>query len=131
MKRGRDMALFDGLMGNASQVNLTEVQREYAQIHAAQETIERAYKPIRAKFIFTDKRLILVDKQGLTGKKTEYHSIPYKSISHYSVETAGHFDLDAELCIYISSSTLPVKKTFNKSVNIYEVQAVLSQYILK
>jgi hypothetical protein len=131
MKRGKDMALFDGLMGNASQVNLTEVQREYAQILAPQEKIERAYKLIRDMFIFTDKRLILVDKQGLTGKKTEYHSIPYKSISHYSVETAGHFDLDAELCIYISSSTLPVKKTFNKSVNIYEVQAVLSQYILK
>jgi hypothetical protein len=72
-----------------------------------------------------------VDKQGLTGKKMDYHSIPYKSISHYSVETAGHFDLDAELCIYISSSTIPLKKSFNKSVNIYEVQAVLSQYILK
>jgi len=72
-----------------------------------------------------------VDKQGLTGKKTDYHSIPYKSISTYSVETAGHFDLEAELCIYISSSTMPLKKTFNKSVNIYEVQAVLSQYILK
>lgn len=63
------MALFDGLMGNASQVNLTEVQREYAQILAPQEKIERAYKLIRDMFIFTDKRLILVDKQGLTGKK--------------------------------------------------------------
>ncbi|WP_339316831.1 PH domain-containing protein [Paenibacillus sp. FSL R10-2734] len=125
------MALFDGLMGNASQVNLAEVQREYAQILAPQEKIERAYKLIRDMFIFTDKRLILVDIQGLTGKKTDYHSIPYKSISHYSVETAGHFDLDAELRIYISSSTMPLKKTFNKSVNIYEVQAVLSQYILK
>lgn len=125
------MAIFDGLLGNASQVNLAEVQREYAQILAPQERIERAYKLIRDMFIFTDKRLILVDKQGLTGRKTDYHSIPYKSISHYSVETAGHFDLDAELCIYISSSTVPLKKTFNKSVNIYEVQAVLSQYILK
>jgi len=45
--------------------------------------------------------------------------------------TAGHFDLDAELCLYISSSAAPVKKTFNKSVNIYEVQSVLSQYVLK
>ncbi|KGE18916.1 PH domain-containing protein [Paenibacillus wynnii] len=124
------MALFNGLLGNASQVDISEIKRDFAQILAPQEKIERAYKLIRDMFIFTDKRLIMVDKQGVTGKKTEYHSIPYKSISHYSVETAGHFDLDAELCIYVSGGSMPLKKTFNKSVNIYEVQAVLSQYIL-
>ncbi|MFF2908878.1 PH domain-containing protein [Paenibacillus sp. NPDC057934] len=125
------MALFDGILGNASQVDLAEVRKEYGQILILDEKIERAYKLVRDMFIFTDKRLILVDKQGMTGKKTEYHSVPYKSISHYSVETAGHLDLDAELCLYISSSTIPIKKTFNKNVNIYEVQLVLSQYILK
>jgi len=52
---------------------------------------------IRALFVFTNKRLILVDKQGLTGNKVEYHSLPYRIITHFSVETAGHFDLDAEL----------------------------------
>ncbi|ANF96608.1 PH domain-containing protein [Paenibacillus bovis] len=124
------MGIFDGWLGNASTVNLSEAQQEYASIMAPGEQVERAYKLVRDMFIFTNKRLILVDKQGITGKKTEYHSIPYKSISHYSVETAGHFDLDAELCIYISSSTVPIKKTFNKSVNIYEVQSVLSYYIL-
>ncbi|WP_017814968.1 PH domain-containing protein [Paenibacillus shenyangensis] len=124
------MGIFDGWLGNASTVNLSEAQQEYASIMAPGEQIERAYKLVRDMFIFTNKRLILVDKQGITGKKTEYHSIPYKSISHYSVETAGHFDLDAELCIYISSSTVPIKKTFNKNVNIYEVQSVLSYYIL-
>ncbi|ETT47260.1 MULTISPECIES: PH domain-containing protein [Paenibacillus] len=125
------MAIFNGLLGNATQVELGEVQREYGRILAPNEKIERAYKLVRDMFIFTDKRLILVDKQGMTGKKTEYHSVPYKSITHYSVETAGHFDLDAELCLYISGAGLPLKKTFNKSVDIYEVQAVLSQYILK
>lgn len=125
------MAIFDGLLGNASQVDLPAVQKEYGSLLIQGEKIERAYKLVRDMFIFTDKRLILVDKQGMTGKKTEIHSVPYKSISHYSVETAGHLDLDAELCLYISSSTVPIKKTFNKNVNIYEVQTVLSQYILK
>jgi len=54
-------------------------------------------------FIFTNKRLILVDKQGITGKKIEYFSVVYKSISRFSIETAGNFDLDAELKIWISS----------------------------
>ena len=52
---------------------------------------------IRDLFVFTNKRLILVDKQGLTGNKVEYHSLPYRTITHSRVETAGHFDLDAEL----------------------------------
>ncbi|MCY6371169.1 PH domain-containing protein [Clostridium ganghwense] len=125
------MGLFDGLMGNASEVNMGDVQKEYAHILASTERIEKAYKLIRDMFIFTNKRLILVDKQGMTGKKIEYHSIPYKTITHFSIETAGHFDLDAELKIWISGSQMPIEKQFNKSLNIYEVQTVLAEYVLK
>lgn len=125
------MGLFDGMMGNASEVNPTEAQREFARILAKDERIEKAYKLIRDLFIFTNKRLILVDKQGLTGKKVEYHSIPYKSITHFSIETAGSFDLDAELKIWISGNALPLQKQFNKNLNIYELQTVLAEYVLK
>ena len=67
--------------------------------------------------MFTDKRFVLVDKQGITGNKIEYHSIPYKSITHFSIETAGTFDLDAELKIWISGTAAPVQKKFNKSLS--------------
>ncbi|MTK14241.1 MAG: PH domain-containing protein [Clostridiaceae bacterium] len=125
------MGLFDGLMGNASEVNIQEVQKEFSNILSSTESIEKAYKLIRDMFIFTNKRLILVDRQGVTGKKVEYHSIPYKSITHFSIETAGNFDLDAELKIWISGTQLPVEKQFNKSLNIYELQSVLAEYVLK
>ena len=125
------MGLLDGMRGNASEVNIQEVQKEYSNILANAESIEKAYKLIRDMFIFTNKRLILVDKQGFTGKKVEYHSIPYKSITHFSIETAGSFDLDAELKIWISGMTQPIQKQFNKSLNIYELQCVLSSYVLK
>lgn len=125
------MGLLDGLMGNASEVKIEVVQKEYANILSSTEKIEKAYKLIRDMFIFTNKRLILIDKQGVTGKKVEYHSIPYKSITHFSIETAGHFDLDAELKIWISGSHVPLEKQFNKSLNIYEVQSVLAEYVLK
>ncbi|AWX56702.1 MULTISPECIES: PH domain-containing protein [Brevibacillus] len=124
------MGLLDGLMGNASEVNIADVQREYAQILAKNENIEKAYKLIRDMFIFTNKRLILVDKQGITGRKIEYHSIPYKSINHFSIETAGNFDLDAELKIWVSGSAVPIQKQFNKNLNIYHIQSVLAEYIL-
>jgi Bacterial PH domain len=125
------MGFFDGMLGNAAEVNPEEAQREFARILAVNEKIEKAYKVIRDLFIFTNKRLILVDKQGLTGKKVEYHSIPYKSITHFSIETAGSFDLDAELKIWISGNALPLQKQFNKNVNIYEIQTVLAEYVLR
>jgi len=52
---------------------------------------------VRDGFLFTNRRLILVDKQGLIGKKVEYQSTPFKNVIRFAVETAGTFDLDAEL----------------------------------
>jgi hypothetical protein len=124
------MGLLDGMMGNASEIEVSEIEDDFGQVLAEGESIERAYRLIRDLFIFTNKRLLLVDKQGLTGNKVEYHSLPYKSITHFSVETAGHFDLDAELKIWISGSQMPIQKRFNKNLNIYEVQSVLAGYVL-
>ena len=123
------MGLLDGLLGNASEIDVSEVGGDFAQVLAPGERVEKAYQLIRDLFVFTDKRLILVDKQGLTGK-IEYHSLPYKGITHFSVETAGHLDLDAELKIWISGSSMPIQKQFNRNLNIYEVQSVLAGYVL-
>ncbi len=71
-----------------------------------------------------------MDKQGFTGNEVEYHSLPYRSITHFSVETAGHFDLDAELKIRISRNPMPIQKRFNKNLSIYEVQSVRAGYVL-
>ncbi|MFF2755568.1 PH domain-containing protein [Psychrobacillus sp. NPDC058041] len=125
------MGLFDGLMGNASELELDKVEKELEELLATSEKVEHAYKLIRDLIVFTDKRLLLIDKQGMSGKKVEYHSIPYKSIIHFSIETAGTFDLDAELKVWLSGSPTPVQKKFNKSLNIYKVQSVLAQYVLK
>ena len=101
------------MLGNAAKIDLAKVQREFSQILADGEVVEHAYQLIRDYFVFTDKRLVLVDKQGMTGSKIEYHSIPYKSITHFSIETGGAFDLDAELKIWISGMTAPVQKQFS------------------
>ncbi len=85
---------------------------------------------MRDLFVFTQCRLILVDKQGITGKKVGYHSVPYKSISQFSVETAGRFDLDSELKIYISSNPHPITKEFKKGTDIVQLQKLLATYIL-
>lgn len=126
------MGLFSALLGNAGAVSQEELQRKYGDLLTTGEEIELGFKLVRDTFIFTTKRLILVDIQGITGSKTEYTSIAYKSISRFSIETAGTFELDAELKIWISSEALPsIKKQFNKSVNVYEVQRVLAHHVLK
>jgi hypothetical protein len=125
------MGLLDGMMGNASKIDAAKIQDEFERILAPHERVEHAYQLIRDYFVFTDKRLVVVNKQGITGSKVEYHSIPYKSITNFSIETGGTFDLDAELKIWISGSALPIQKQFNKKLSIYEVQAVLASYVMK
>lgn len=125
------MGLFSSLLGNAGVAQPNELTNEYGNLLTDGESIEIGFKLIRDVFIFTNKRLILVDKQGLTGKKVEYMSVVYKSISRFSIETAGHFDLEAELKIWISSEVNPsVTKKFNKQVNIYDLQKVLANHVL-
>lgn len=126
------MGLLSAILGNAGTISQAELTKQYGQLLTEGEEIELGFKLIRDTFIFTSKRLILVDKQGLTGSKTEYKSIAYKSISKFSIETAGTFDLEAELKIWVSSEVQPsITKQFNKSVNVYDVQKVLAHHILK
>ncbi len=126
------MGLFSALIGNAGAIGQEELQKDYGKLLIDGEEIELGFKLVRDLFIFTTKRLILIDKQGVTGSKVEYKSITYKSISRFSIETAGTFELDAELKIWISSEQLPsIKKQFNKSVNVYDVHKVLATHVLK
>jgi len=125
------LGLLDGVLGNAWKIDAGRIQDEFSRILAPNEVVEHAYQLIRDYFVFTNKRLVLVDKQGLTGSKVEYHSIPYKSIIHFSIETAGHFDLDAELKIWLSGTPAPIQKQFNKKLSIYELQSVLANYVLR
>lgn len=125
------MGIFSSLLGNAGSVNQEDLIKQYGQLLIDGETVELGFKLIRDTFIFTSKRLILIEKQGITGSKVEYKSIAYKSITRFSIETAGTFELDAELKIWVSSELNPsVVKQFNRSVNVYDVQKVLAYHIL-
>ena len=126
------MGLLSGLMGNASQKNVDKVERDLEDILAPGEQVTLAFSLIRDLIVFTEFRLILVDKQGVTGKKTSYKSLPYRSISRFSVETSGHFDLDAELKIWVSSAVEPSEVLQFKSDNsVIEIQQALASAVFK
>jgi hypothetical protein len=119
------MGLLDGLLGNASEIDVNEVSEELAPIIADTESIQQVFKEIRDMYVFTNKRLLLIDKQGLTGRKVDYHSIPYRAITQFKVETAGHFDLDAELKIWVSGQAEPVEKELKKDT-VVGIQKMLA-----
>ena len=126
------MGLLSGLMGNASQKNVDKVERDLEDILVPGEQVTLAFSLIRDLIVFTEFRLILVDKQGVTGKKTSYKSLPYRSISRFSVETSGHFDLDAELKIWVSSVVEPSEVLQFKSDNsVIEIQQALASAVFK
>lgn len=123
------MGLLSGLLGNAAEADVADVEKTLERVLADDERVERAFQLVRDLLIFTNHRFILVDRQGLTGKKTTYHSIPYRAITNFAVETAGHFDLESELKIWISGQVTPVQKQFTRGKTIFEVQKALATYV--
>ena len=125
------MGLLSGILGNASEVDADKVEKDLEAILADGEDVQKAFQLIRDLVILTDKRMILVNKQGITGKKKEYLSIPYKSVDYFSVETAGHFDLDAEIKIWLKSKDDPISLEFKRDKCVYDLFRGLSTNVLK
>jgi len=126
------MGIFSGLIGNAAETDINDVKKDYEKLLGKNEQVIQAYKWVRDLLIFTDYRLILVDIQGATGKKVDYHSIPYKSIRHFAVESTGHFDLEAELKIWVAGlGADPLVYTFSQDADVYRVQALLAECVGK
>jgi hypothetical protein len=124
------LGFLNALMGNASEVDLAELTAELSPIMGDNEELQLAYKIVRDMFVFTNKRLILIDKQGMTGKKVSYHSIPYKAIVHFEVETAGTFDMDAELKLWISGQHDPLVKELKRGTDVVGIQKTIARFIL-
>lgn len=124
------MGLMSGLLGNAAEMPIAEAENELRPILIEGERIEHAFKLIRDQIIFTSKRVISIDKQGLTGSKQNIRSIPYKSIKMVSKEGAGILDLDAELVIWVTGDPQPLKFEFKKGVDINQVYTLICRHIL-
>ena len=93
------------------------------------ETILGCYQSIRDYLLFTSKRIITVNVQGLTGKKQDYTSLPYSKIQAFSIETAGVLDLDSELELWFSGLG-KVHLEFSTGTNIASICKMISAQVL-
>ena len=93
------------------------------------EEIVAGFKTVRDGVVFTNKRVIAINVQGITGKKVDYTSLPYKKIQSYSVETAGMFDLDGELELWFSSVGR-VRFEFSSGSDLLQICDLISEQVL-
>ena len=104
------------------------VPNEVSNILVEGEVAHCAYKTIRDVAIFTNKRLIVRDSQGLTGKKVEVYTLPYSSIVMYSTENAGMIDFNAEVELWTKAG--PIKINLSKNVDIRKIDRLIATKIL-
>ncbi len=119
---------------NASYIKLRKVSNDTVGANLTalllpNENIIGTYKGIRDYVVFTDKRFIAVNVQGLTGKKQDYTSMPYKNINVFSIETSGVFDMDSELDLFFSGIG-KVRFEFTGASDIVQIGKIISSYVL-
>lgn len=120
---------FQNCVFKLKKVKEDSVLRDISPLLIADEQVVGVYKGIRDYVVFTSKRLIAVNVQGMTGKKKDYTSLPYSKVQAFSVETAGHFDLDSELEIWFSGLG-KVKLEFTGGSDIVQIGQLIGGYVL-
>jgi len=111
---------------NATAVNPAEVGQAHGHALLAEEIVIYAFKTIRDFIVFTNWRLLYINVQGLTGSKKSYLTIPYRSITSFAIESAGTFDLDAEIKIALSGMS-PIEFKIGRNSDVRGLQTLLAQ----
>ena len=88
-----------------------------------------AFQTVRDGLVFTNMRVIAINIQGVTGKRRDFTSLPYKRIQAFSIETSGVFDIDSELELWFSSLGR-IRFEFTAGADVARICSVISQYAL-
>lgn len=121
------MAELDAMMGWTFMQEI-DVPDSVKDLLVDGEVAKVAYKTVRDTAVVTNKRIIISDKQGLTGKKVEVYTIPFASVNMYSTENAGTFDANAEIQLWTRAGNF--KLNLNKKVDIRKLDKIIAEAIL-
>ena len=127
-----EQGITDYLGGNATELDPEQVQGMMQDFLIPNEIVRIAYKAGRDLTVFTTKRILLVDKKGITGKSIEYKTILYSHVRMFSIETAadGIFDRDADLALYTDIPAMPIiKQDIKRKCNMHKLQMFLTDLV--
>jgi hypothetical protein len=126
------MSFFSNLLNNSGILENSKIAKDFGRLFLENEEIQVGFKLNEDTFIFTSRRLVLVDLKRGDDNVINYLSIPYARISNFSIEVKKVFGSKANLKIWMNGESEPkIDKEFNKSVDVYEVQKILAEYVLK
>ena len=116
---------------NLTPINLNSIHNEVAGLMVNGERPLMAFKTIRDQLVFTNKRIISIDVQGITGKRRSFTSLPYSKVQFFSIQTPGFMELvpDSELFLHFTNG-FEATFEFRGNVNIGQIGRIISEYVL-
>ena len=116
---------------NLKPISNDEVRGEVDGLLIADEKVEFAFKTIRDQLVFTNKRIISIDVQGITGKRKSFATMSYSKIQYFSIQTPGFMELfpDSELFVMFTNG-FTAKFEFKGAVDIGKIGRMFSEYVL-
>lgn len=121
--------LGDGNLLNLKPIAVSQVRSEVTDFFVSGETIVQCFQTVRDQVIFTNKRVFVVNVQGITGKKITYFSYPYSKVQYFGIETAGVLDIDNELVLVFNDGNR-LQFDFKAQVDIKQICSIISSFIL-
>lgn len=121
--------LFDANTFNLKEINESEIRPEVEDFYVAGEITIQAFQTLRDQVIFTNKRIMVINVQGITGKKVSYLSYPYSKVQYFGIETAGFLDIDSELILAFNNGA-HLQFDFRSHVDIKKICAYISSYVI-
>ena len=117
---------------NLKPISVDAVRSEVNGLLVRDEEVVMAFQTIRDQLVFTNKRIISIDVQGLTGKRKSFSTMPYSKIQYFSIQTPGFGELipDSELFVVFSDS-FTARFEFKGNVDIGKIGRVISEYVLR
>ena len=115
---------------SADDLDPDKAATEFQRVLLPGENVVAAFRTVRDSILLTDLRVVYVNVQGLTGSKIDFQSIPWRSVVRFSIETAGTFDLDADMKIWISGAAAPIEAKISRKSDPHKIQRIMSQHVL-
>ena len=112
-----------------NQENIQNGANMVSGLLVSNENVIGSYVSIRDRVVFTNKRIISINVQGITGSKKDFTSFPYNKIQFFSIETAGTMDIDSELELFLTGGN-SIKFEFMGNNNIQEIGRMIGEFIL-